>query len=134
MWSRKPGDVVSTVGPFGDFHVKDREHTIIGPRPDDLRAEALIQPYKPVVDIDLARLPSVDTVGAWSSRDFVAALSHDASNPQYDRQFRQFMHVSFKIAAEMGSRFTDALETHREIVGRRVRDNLLGKHITPIFG
>ncbi|HMP77127.1 MAG TPA: tagaturonate epimerase family protein [Kiritimatiellia bacterium] len=97
------------------------------------RAEALIQPYKPVVDIELGRLPSVETVQAWSSDAFVAALSHDAGEPRYDRQFRQFIHVSFKIAAELGAVFTDALEAHREIVGRRVRDNLLVNHMTPLF-
>jgi hypothetical protein len=33
----------------------------------------------------------------------------------------------------MGARFTDALKVNRDIVGRRVRDNLLKKHIEPLF-
>ena len=33
----------------------------------------------------------------------------------------------------MGTRYTDALKANREIVGRRVRDNLLRKHIDPLF-
>ncbi|MFZ4777933.1 MAG: tagaturonate epimerase family protein, partial [Terrimicrobiaceae bacterium] len=89
------------------------------------QAEELIQPYAPVVDIEVARLPSIDTVRSWTSRDYVSALNHDASCPEYDRQFRQFIHVAFKVAAAMGVRYTDALKSNREIVGRRVRDNLL---------
>lgn len=29
MWSRKPGDVVTAVGPLGDFHVKDSEKEMV---------------------------------------------------------------------------------------------------------
>ncbi len=97
------------------------------------RAAELIAPYGPVVDIVVAELPSVETVAGWSSAEFVAALDHVPSCPAYDRQFRQFVHVSFRIAAEMGSRFTDALGEHRGVVGRRVHDNLLRRHIEPLF-
>ncbi|MFZ4716985.1 MAG: tagaturonate epimerase family protein [Chthoniobacterales bacterium] len=96
-------------------------------------AEELIKPYAPVVDITVPELPSVETVNSWSSEDFVAALNHDATCPQYNLQFRQFIHVSFKIAAAMGTRYTDALKANRGIVGPRVRDNLLKKHIEPLF-
>lgn len=97
------------------------------------QAVELIQPYAPVVDIDIAGLPSLETVRGWTSREFVSALNHDALCPEYDRQFRQFIHVAFKVAAAMGARYTDALKAHREIVGRRVHDNLLKKHIEPLF-
>lgn len=33
----------------------------------------------------------------------------------------------------MGTRYTDALKANCYIVGRRVRDNLLKKHIEPLF-
>jgi hypothetical protein len=33
----------------------------------------------------------------------------------------------------MGTRYTDALKANCGIVGRRVRDNLLKKHIEPLF-
>lgn len=98
------------------------------------RASELIAPYAPVVDIDVASLPSVAKVEGWTSNDFVAALNHEASCPAYDRQFRQFIHVAFKIAAEMGPRFTGGLKTHREVIARRVTDNLLRRHIEPLFG
>lgn len=97
------------------------------------RAGELIAPYAPVVDIDIEKLPAIETVRGWSSAEFVSVLAHDQANPAYDLQFRQFIHVSFKVAAEMGPRFTDALKTHRDIVGARVRGNLLHNHIEPLF-
>lgn len=97
------------------------------------RAEELIKPYAPVVDIDVAKLPPVEEVRGWDSKRYLAALVHDQSCPQYDRQFRQFIHVSFKVAAEIGAPFLKALETYRTVVGRRVKDNLLKNHIEPLF-
>ncbi len=97
------------------------------------RAAELIAPYAPVVDIDVESLPTLATVDAWTPSDYVAALSHEASCPAYDRQFRQFIHVSFKIAAEMGARYTDGLRANREIIARRVTGNLLHRHIEPLF-
>ncbi len=97
------------------------------------KAADLIAPYGPVVDIDIAKLPSPAEVLGWSSEEFTAVLRHDQSNPAYDSQFRQFVHVSFKVAAGMGGRYTDALAEHREIIARNVTDNLLNRHILPIF-
>ena len=97
------------------------------------QAEELIKPYAPVVDIDIPKLPSIETVLSWTSRDFVEALNHDSTCPKYNLQFRQFIHVSFKVAAGMGTRYTDALKVNRDIIGRRVRENLLKKHIEPLF-
>ena len=97
------------------------------------RAVELIKPYEPVVDIDVPSLPSAEAVRGWTSAQFLAALDHDQSCPGYNRQLRQFIHVSFKIAAEMGPRFAGALAAHREVVARRVRDNLLNNHIEPLF-
>jgi tagaturonate epimerase len=97
------------------------------------RAVDLIQPYAPVVDIDPATLPADSEVEAWTAGEFVGRLEHNQSSPLYDPQFRQFLHVSFRVAAEMGARFTDALEANAAIVNRRVRANLLDKHILPLF-
>lgn len=98
------------------------------------KAEELIKPYAPVVDIDIASLPSAETVAGWSAAEFVARLEHNQKCPDYDVQFRQFLHVSFKIAAAMGEPFTRALDANAELIGRRVRANLLEKHIEPVFG
>ncbi len=64
---------------------------------------------------------------------YCRALPH-LTNPAYNAHFRQFLHVSLKVAAEMGAVYTDALETYAPIIARNVRDNLLSRHIKPIFG
>jgi len=46
---------------------------------------------------------------------------------------RQLMHVGFKIAAEMGKEYLDALEEYRESVSRNVRYNLYARHLEPII-
>jgi len=64
----------------------------------------------------------------------VQALRHDIRCPGYNPHFRQLIHVGFKVAAELGSRYTGALETHADVVGANVTHNLLERHIKPIFG
>ncbi len=96
--------------------------------------EELVKPYAPVVDIDPGELPSVETVNGWDSACYVAALRHDQNNPAYNRHFRQLIHVSFKVAAAMGARYTDALKENRAIIARNVTHNLFARHLIPIFG
>jgi hypothetical protein len=43
------------------------------------------------------------------------------------------LHVGYKVAAEMGDRFVDALEQHAEVVARNVTENLYDRHIRPLF-
>lgn len=97
------------------------------------RFDELTAPYATVIDIDRARLPSAAEVDAWPSERFAAALRHVQANPAYDRNFRQLLHVAFKLAAEMGARYTDALEHYREPIARNVTANLWERHITPLF-
>jgi hypothetical protein len=98
------------------------------------RFEALVKPYESVVDIRRDELPSAETVQNWSGSEFAAALRHDQDCPQYQPQFRQFIHVAFKIAAELGAPFLNALAEHREIISRNVTHNLLHRHLLPLFG
>jgi hypothetical protein len=98
------------------------------------RFTELTGPYAPVIDIDPARLPSTEEVDRWDSNAFTAALRHDQKNPGYNLHFRQLIHVSFKVAAEMGTRYTDALKTHESVIARNVTTNLFDRHIVPIFG
>jgi hypothetical protein len=97
------------------------------------RFDELVKPYSAVIDIDPARLPSPDEVAGWTSKKYCAALRHDPSAPEYNRDFRQFLHVSFKIAAEMGAEYTDALAAHEAIIAKNVTENLFSRHIVPIF-
>ena len=98
------------------------------------KAVDLIAPYASVVDIGIAELPTPEDVAVWSAEKFVATLRHDQSNPDYNVQFRQFIHVSFKVAAQMGTRYTDALKKFRHVIARNVTHNLLERHIKPLFG
>ena len=69
----------------------------------------------------------------WTADDFVGRLRHDQSNPAYDLHLRQFVHVAFRVAAEMGAEWTGALEAAREVAGRCVTENLFDRHIRPLF-
>jgi len=97
------------------------------------RFDELIKPYATVVDIDPTRLPSPAEVKSWTSSQYCDALRHDLSVPAYNLHFRQLVHVSFKIAAEMGPRYLDALKANESIIARNVTVNLFERHILPIF-
>ena len=94
----------------------------------------LVAPYSTVIDIDPAKLPHPKSVMGWSSTEYANALRHVESSPDYNPNFRQLLHVGFKVAAGMGQRFTDALEANEEIVGRNVTQNLFSRHLLPLFG
>ena len=98
------------------------------------RFNELTAPYATVIEIKLMNLPSPEVVARWTSPRFVAALRHDLHCPEYNPQLRQLIHVGFKIAAELGSRYTSCLKTCADIVGANVSHNLLERHIKPIFG
>jgi tagaturonate epimerase len=93
----------------------------------------LAAPYSTVIDIDPDKLPDPKSVMAWSSAQYVNALRHVESSRHYNPNFRQLLHVGFKVAAGMGKRFTGALEANEEIVGKNVTENLFDRHLQPIF-
>lgn len=95
--------------------------------------EELCGPYATVIDIDLAKLPSVEEIAGWSSEQFTGALRHDQANPLFNASLRQLLHVGFKLAAKKGRVYLDLLEAHEEIVGRNVTENLYARHLKPLF-
>ncbi|MFZ3110862.1 MAG: tagaturonate epimerase family protein [Rectinemataceae bacterium] len=97
------------------------------------RYDELQKPYATVIDISMARLPQPGAVNDWDSAAFVSALRHDARNPLYNRDLRQLLHIGFKVAAEMGDEYLDALDTYKAQVGRNVSANLFERHLTPLF-
>ena len=96
-------------------------------------ADELTKPYATVIDIDEAQLPKPDLVDAWSSDQYTRALRHNGSDPAYNPSFRQLLHVGFKVAAKMGDRYLQALDTHEAVVARNVTANLFERHIRPVF-
>jgi tagaturonate epimerase len=95
--------------------------------------EALCKPYAAVIDIDFARLPDPKTVDMWTSEDVVAALRHDPGCAAFDRNFRQLLHVGFKIAAKMGDSYLRLLDEYEPYISRNVTENLLERHIKPLL-
>ena len=97
------------------------------------QGQALCAPYATVIDIDWKRLPSAETVKGWSSAQFVSAVRHDQKNKAYNPHLRQLLHVGYKIAAKMGTRYLDALEAAEDSVSRNVTENLYARHLKPLF-
>ncbi len=97
------------------------------------RMEELCEPYAAVVDIDPDRLPAANEVRNWSGPDYAAALRHDPSSNAYNPHLRQLLHVAYKIAAELGEGYLDALDDNREVVAENVTKNLYDRHIVRLF-
>ncbi|MHC4617738.1 MAG: tagaturonate epimerase family protein [Planctomycetota bacterium] len=97
------------------------------------RFDELCGPYATVIDIDKGSLPSPETVEKWSGEEYAGALRHDQSCASYNPNFRQLLHVGYKVAAEMGDEFLAALEKYEETIAQNVAENIFGRHIKPIF-
>ena len=95
--------------------------------------DELCAPYASVIDIDRSKLPSSSTVSTWSGPQLASALRHIPGHPEFNANMRQLLHVSFKIAAKAGKRYTDLLEANEEIVGRQVTENIYDRHMKPLF-
>ena len=90
-------------------------------------------PYASVIDIDAAKLPSVETVNSWSGSQMADAVRHIQDHPDFNPHVRQLLHVSFKVAAKHGTRYTDLLKANEAIVGGEVTKNIYERHLRPLF-
>ena len=97
------------------------------------RRDELCAPYATVIDIKPGLLPVPGLVDAWDSRKFAGTLRHVPGNPDYNPGFRQLIHVGYKVASEMGSVYTDALETNAEVIASCVMENIYDRHILLLF-
>lgn len=95
--------------------------------------EELCAPYATVIDIDPTKLPSPQQVNTWTSQQYTSALRHVPGEPAYNSSLRQLLHVGFKVAAKMGSRYLNLLEANEAVVARNVTENLFQRHIVPVF-
>ncbi len=93
----------------------------------------LCGPYATVIDIDTTELPTPEEVDAWDGQSFASALRHDPACEQYNPSFRQLLHVGYKVAAEMGSRFLGALDTYEGVIAKNVSENILERHVHRVF-
>jgi hypothetical protein len=95
--------------------------------------EELCEPYAAVIDIDYARLPAPAEVQSWVAEEYTSALRHDQSNPRFNANVRQLLHVGYKVAAKMGPRYLGMLAECEESISRNVTENLFERHIRPLF-
>jgi hypothetical protein len=97
------------------------------------RQEELCAPYADVIDIDATKLPSVEEVNGWSGEKFANTLRHIPGHPDYNANFRQLIHVAYKVAAEMGSSYTSLLEKYADVIGSCVEENIYDRHLRRLF-
>jgi tagaturonate epimerase len=95
--------------------------------------EELCGPYAAVIDIAPAQLPRPEAVSHWTSEQYVSALRHDPKSPAYNRNFRQLLHVGFRVAAKMGAHYLDLLREMEPTIARNVTMNLFDRHLKPVF-
>jgi len=97
------------------------------------RIDELAKPYETVVNIDRRKLPLPEVVAEWNGKRYADELRHDDSCGRYNPHFRQLLHVGYKVAAEMGKEFIDAVADCECIIGPNVTENIFIRHIKPIF-
>jgi len=98
-----------------------------------IRIEELCSPYADVININKDELPSQHEIRNWSSDQFVNAIRHNPDDPDYNLNLRQLVHVSYKIAAEMGKAFTNQIRQNNEIIGKFVTENIYENHFMRLF-
>jgi hypothetical protein len=97
------------------------------------RMEELCAPYAAVIDIKKSWLPSLEEAGHWDGELFALALRHDPFCAGYRPNLRQLMHVAYKVAAEMGPRFINALEKYEDVIAEQVTTNIFDRHVRQLF-
>lgn len=97
------------------------------------RFDELCVPYATVIDIDKSKLPLPKTVAGWDSKKFADCCRHNQNCRDYDKNVRQLLHVGYKIAAEMGQTYLDALEKYEDVIADCVTENIFSRHIKPLF-
>jgi len=97
------------------------------------KMDELCAPYATVIDIDKAKLPTAEQVAAWTSQQFANALQHNPQCNEYNASMRQLIHVAYKVAANLGETYTDALKQHSKIIGQQVTENIFDRHIKRLF-
>ena len=97
------------------------------------RMDELTVPYATVIDVDKSKLPAPDVVDGWDAQTFAKTLRHDEAEPLYNPSFRQLIHVSFKVAAELKDEYIPALERSADVIGREIEANIGERHVKLLF-
>ena len=97
------------------------------------RMDELTVPYATVIDVDKSKLPAPDVVDGWDAQTFAKTLRHDEGEALYNPSFRQLIHVSFKVAAELKDEYIPALERSEAVIGREIEANIGDRHVRRLF-
>jgi tagaturonate epimerase len=97
------------------------------------RFDEMAKPYATVIAIDRQALPPPAQVDGWSAQEYVETLEHNQTCPRFNIHFRQMVHISFKLAAEKQALYQHLLKDHRASIESHVTNNLLKRHIEPLF-
>ncbi len=97
------------------------------------RFEELYFPYKTVINLEKSKLPPPKLVNEWTGEEFVRTLHHDDTCKDFNPDFRQLLHIGYKIAAEMGSRYIEVLKKYEDIIASNVIENIYERHIARLF-
>lgn len=97
------------------------------------RMEELCIPYATVIDINPAKLPTAAHIQSWNGEEYARALRHNPGDELYNPDFRQLVHVSYKIAAEFGQEYYSALRRNSDVIATQVQENILDRHIARLF-
>ena len=62
-----------------------------------------------------------------------SAGRHIPTHPEFKAGGRELLHVSFKVAARAGARYTDLLDSNEAIVAKNVTENLYERHLRPLL-
>jgi len=98
-----------------------------------IRKDELCGPYADVIDIDDAKLPSKVEVDGWTGEKLANTLRHIPDHPEYNSNFRQLIHVGYKVAAEMGDDYTGLLKKYKKVIGECVEENIYERHLKRLF-
>lgn len=97
------------------------------------RMDELTVPYATVIDVDKSKLPDPAAVDGWDAETFARTLRHDESDELYNPSFRQLVHVSFKVAAELSDEYYPALDRNLDVIGREIEANIGERHVKRLF-
>ena len=95
--------------------------------------DQLCSPYLSVIDIDKEKLPTPDEVDRWGGETFSQTLRHDQGHPLYNLNFRQLLHVGYKIASKLENKYLEALVANEAVISKNVTENIFHRHIEPLF-
>ena len=97
------------------------------------RSSELMGPYASVININPEELPDPSRVTNWTGEQWANAIRHVPEHPEYNPNIRQLLHVSYKIAAEMGKDYLSLLKQHSEVIETQIIENLYDRHLVRLF-